>query len=592
MSDKKITHLRPPVSFGGLLRNVPYSFNNDLTAMEFMQTIYKYLEDNQKLTNEIVDYLNYFIDKFDDKLNLTVKEILTNMNENGEFESMFIGFNDKLNALIGFDLRKMNSVYHSEFKGLRDKVNQYIGFDSETNEFFTTQIGDSADDLLISRISGTGVLIDTMVIIGGGHGEMIGIDRKTNGYVKIWLRHSTSSKLIQFTYSGGTTLTTQNVNSETDFMPTSLKNVGEVRVAYDPTEDFLIFWNKGLEGEIQFRKREDVRNKIDKVIYNFNITSEFLNLESQLMQGYTYYNKKLYWYTGGSKRSQPITTSVWDVTKKENNLEYVNVHDDLQTPYGRNVWGGDEDVWVGGYCEPEGCFIYFNDKTKQVTYGISVSTMYIGARSSYIYLYPQINEVSFWENIRNANTTLYKMINSDGRALSYQNRKTSMNEFVETGNYFIRNSDVKKIVDFPYPHGGFDWRLDVLPKTQSYDMTQVLNRRSPYRNTIELRREVQSSGIVGGWYVKQYLGFLGEYVTSAEWGNVSNIRYAGEYEINVNSKFTDLPEQDTFKLVVKGGGLTGQIIQELIFTENRGKLLTSYKRIIKNDGEIVVDWFK
>lgn len=64
----------PPI--GGLLRSVPYSFNDDLTAIEFCQTVYKYLESLNKLTDEMRKYLNGFIEKFDDNLHKTVSDVL------------------------------------------------------------------------------------------------------------------------------------------------------------------------------------------------------------------------------------------------------------------------------------------------------------------------------------------------------------------------------------------------------------------------------------------------------------------------------------------------------------------------------------
>lgn len=83
----------PPI--GNLLRNVPYSFNDDLTAMEFCQTVYKYLESINQLTDEMREYLNHFIETFDEKLYETSHAVISDMIDSGLFNTL-------IEQLVGF----------------------------------------------------------------------------------------------------------------------------------------------------------------------------------------------------------------------------------------------------------------------------------------------------------------------------------------------------------------------------------------------------------------------------------------------------------------------------------------------------------
>lgn len=110
--EKKFNHLTAPTKYSSLLRNVPYTFNDDLTALEFCQTVYKYLIETNKATNEFIDYLNKFIKDFDVKLYDTVYKVLSEWADDGFFSELFSKavLKDVYNYIDSGDIKLKNYI--------------------------------------------------------------------------------------------------------------------------------------------------------------------------------------------------------------------------------------------------------------------------------------------------------------------------------------------------------------------------------------------------------------------------------------------------------------------------------------------------
>ncbi len=133
-----------------------------------------------------------------------------------------------------------------------------------------------------------------MLIKEAGHGTMIAVERKTTGNVMIWFFHNTLGKMLRYEYKDNYVLSTSEASNLSDYTPCGLREK-YFTPSYDEYYDYMCF--RRDDGIVEIRKRADVVNEVDNILYSVTIdTSE--NTEERPMQGCVSYGSDVYWQSG------------------------------------------------------------------------------------------------------------------------------------------------------------------------------------------------------------------------------------------------------------------------------------------------------
>lgn len=94
---------------------LPTAFNSELTLLQKVNKIIFDLMETNKLTNEMVDYLNRFIEKFDENLYQTVSDVLIKWAEDGIFKELL----DKWDAFFKEKYEELETKYAKEIHNIK-----------------------------------------------------------------------------------------------------------------------------------------------------------------------------------------------------------------------------------------------------------------------------------------------------------------------------------------------------------------------------------------------------------------------------------------------------------------------------------------
>jgi hypothetical protein len=231
-------------------------------------------------------------------------------------------------------------------------------FVPELNQWITTQASNGTngkrtpfETTVISRLSATGTLIDSMILNNGGHGTSIGVE-VVNGVTYIYGTYqanaayaSATNDLVRFPYSAGT-FDRSNVPNLT-VMPKL--DPGYDNVAFDWYNDLMVVRNSGGT------KDNYIRRKISEWKAGINATYGTISLQQAppVLQGFCTMNDTLFRYTGatnGELLTPPDLTYIeqysWNTGKRVDRVEYTNL--------GKTSNG----FYPGGTHEPESCTMY------------------------------------------------------------------------------------------------------------------------------------------------------------------------------------------------------------------------------------------
>ncbi|MER2060979.1 MAG: hypothetical protein ABTA16_19365, partial [Niallia sp.] len=192
-----------------------------------------------------------------------------------------------------FDITKLNPRYIIGFGGIRNAVNQSINIDSKTMNIYTTQSDSlTPEGFYINKLSPSGKYVSSMWIKEGGHGTMIAVDHKTvSGKVIIWFFHNALKKMLRYEYKDNYVLNLSEANSLSDYTPCGLREK-YFTPSYDEYFDYMCFRRE--DGIVEIRKRSDVVNKIDNVLYSVTIDASEYTSERP-MQGCVSYGSDIYY---------------------------------------------------------------------------------------------------------------------------------------------------------------------------------------------------------------------------------------------------------------------------------------------------------
>lgn len=539
-------------------------------------------------------------DKLMAQFPLIAEQLFREWLRNGTIESIIRdeleSFKDEVRDLIsdideyvnGFDLRKMEPIFINGISGVRNAVNQCFAIDYETNHIYTTQSDSkSPEGFHISKLSPSGHLLSTMWVEEGGHGTNFGIDRMTNGELKIWFYHSALSKLVFIPYRDNTSLTLTNAKELKDLTPTSLKETG-FAVTIDQEHDKVVV--RHFDARIEIRSRKDIINGVDKIEKQIQVDPNENN-DTRPMQGLAVNGDDLYWQSGWGDLSSP--TKVIKYNLSTGNKEYTRVVNHL--PFQR----GNDDPY-DSYREPEGLFLHVNPITKRQTLLMVYTTGGLGKRYNVMYGFVQTGAMDHWNSMTQLGSQNYKLTKDDGRALSALDSYTSLNDFTNPGWYYLTGAESDKLKDMPYPTQSAGWWVFVSPYHQNFGFVQTVKRASGGRKIMSFSRSGNRDRFTGEftygiWTVNETNSYHQEYLNSEDWNDLlANVTIPGQYYITAATslRFNDTP--NTFKdrgawLNISSGNNSNDVIQELR-SNSADSLYCAYRHVNYETKKPTFDW--
>ena len=535
------------------------------------------------------------------------KELFREWLRNGTIEAIIRDeledFKDEVRELIddiddfvnGFEIKDMEPKFVGGFGGIRNAVNQSINIDRENNQMYSTQSdSQNPEGFWINKLTPSGEFISGMRIVGGGHGTTIGLDRQSNGTMKIWFTHEQLNKLVQVTYQDNKVLSLEEAKELTDFTPQSVKD--NIPQGYTPTldeqNDKIALRFGG--GRVQIYDRKDIINHVDNLEHELWI-DELETGNIRWPQGFAVDGDDLYWLSGNSGLDSPIKIQKYSVSTGEKKYDYVFK---LSYKYGVDMPRDD-------FKEPEGIYLYVNPKTKRKSLLLAMTNGGGYKRFNTLYGFFQANEYEHFNALMMRGGQNYKLTRDDGRALSIPDGTESLDELTIPGHFYvgsIRMAQLKKTPDYPMDAGYF---IDVTPITQNFAGQQILTRLSLGRKIMKFTRsfafdvghtnDTVPKYSFGEWSVIATDSYEQEYINASTFdNNLKNLIMPGEYYLTSaqTEAFTDYPagiRGTGAWLRVSSGNAGGQVRQE-ITTNSSAYLGKSYRNVNHKDKTALFDW--
>ncbi|WDS60849.1 tail protein [Staphylococcus phage Huma] len=466
----------------------------------------------------------------------------------------------------GFELNELEPKFVMGFGGIRNAVNQSINIDKETNHMYSTQSdSQTPEGFWINKLTPSGDLISSMRIVQGGHGTTIGLERQSNGEMKIWLHHDGVAKLLQVAYKDNYVLDLEEAKGLTDYTPQSLLNKHSFTPLIDEANDKLIL--RFGDGTIQVRSRADVKNHIDNVEKEMTIDNSENN-DNRWMQGIAVDGDDLYWLSGNSSVNSHVQIGKYSLTTGQKIYDYpfkLSYQDGINFPR-------------DNFKEPEGICIYTNPKTKRKSLLLAMTNGGGGKRFNNLYGFFQLGEYEHFEALRARGAQNYKLTKDDGRALSIPDHIDDLNDLTQAGFYYIDGGTAEKLKNMPtngskriIDAGCF---INVYPTTQTLGTVQELTRFSTGRKMVKMIRGMTLDVFTlkwnyGLWSTIKTDAPHQEYLEASQYNNwIAYVTTPGEYYITGNQMelFRDAP--DEIKKVgawlrVSSGNAVGEVRQTL-----------------------------
>ncbi|HCX3191066.1 TPA: hypothetical protein OZK16_000184 [Staphylococcus aureus] len=381
-----------------------------------------------------------------------------------------------------FEPKEQEPEFITDLSPYTNAVMQSFWIDPKTKVIYMTQAR-PGNHYMLTRLKPNGQFIDRLFVKNGGHGTHNAY-RYINGQLWIYsamLDDKGNNKFARFKYKSGEI--TYGSGTE-DVMP-NVFNSRYTSAIYNPIENLMIFRREYKASErqeknalnfVEVRSADDIDKGIDKVLYQMDIPMEYTS-ETQPMQGITYDDGVLYWYTGDSIPANPNYLQGFDIKTKK-----------LLFKRRMDIGGIDKD-FVGNFQEAEGMSMYYDEETGRKALLLGVTTGPGNNRHHSIYSIGQRGVNQFLKNL----TPQVSMTDSGGRVkpLPLQN-PAYLSDVTEIGNYYLYSQDTLNALDFPLPKVFRDagWFFDVLPGNYNGGVRQVLTRNSTGRNMLKFERVI------------------------------------------------------------------------------------------------------
>ena len=387
---------------------------------------------------------------------------------------------------FAFDIPNQSWQYLTHMSPFTDSVMQSFWVDNKSGLIYMTNAYGS--NYKLTKMKANGQILSQMEIDGGGHGTHLAyLHDDVNE--KLWLythikRPDGFNALVRFTYKPNEIITYGDYDMEEVFTGhperpyiTPIINEHEglmlYRIEYPKSE-----WSaRGARNYVEIRTLEDIENKVDRVLYRMDIPMRLTSSE-QPMQGVTFDDGKLYWYTGDSDPKKPNFVTVFDLkTKKQLYQKQADVGG-----LGKN---GPE----ANFAEAEGMQMYYDRETGKKALLIGVTTGGANYRSHEIH---GIFMRDVYEKLRSQSTPVL-MTDSGGKVKTYPlDNFTKISDVREPGHYYMTTATTLLLTDFPLPKEMRDagWFLEVSAPNVAGDVKQTLTRNSYVRDLMIFQRMV------------------------------------------------------------------------------------------------------
>ena len=386
---------------------------------------------------------------------------------------------------FAFDIPNQSWQYLTNLSPWTGTVMQSFHIDNKTGLMYMTQVFN--EDYKLTKMKSNGQIISQMVVEGGGHGTH-------NGYRwiddKFWIYsfiHDDEgfNKLVRFSYKDDKTISYGDYDMEEVFtghpeLPYITPVINEkeglilYRVEYPKSE-----WSvRGAMNYIEIRSLSDVDNRVDKVLYRMDIPMRLTNGESgQPMQGVTFGDGKLYWYTGDSNPDIPNFVTVFDLeTKKQLFQKQADV-------------GKSGNKSPGHFAEAEGIQLYYDELSgkKALLIGVTVGLQQYRSHEIHgIFMRDVYDKLT-------AQATPMSPVETGGRTKTLPVKNFNrIADILEPGEYYLYTADLKNVTDHPLPPEMRDagyWLTNSAPN-QAGQVKQTLVRSTFERDLMTFSRIV------------------------------------------------------------------------------------------------------
>lgn len=411
------------------------------------------------------------------KFNLDKNEVMTAVNDAKE---------QVLAQEFAFDIPNQSWQYLTHMSPFTNSVMQSFWVDNKSGLIYMTNAYGS--NYKLTKMKSNGQILSQMEIDGGGHGTHLAyLHDDVND--KLWLythikRPDGFNALVRFTYRDNEIITYGDYDMEEVYTGhperpyiTPIINEHEglmlYRIEYPKSE-----WDaRGARNYVEIRTLEDIENKVDRVLYRMDIPMR-LTSGTQPMQGVTFDDGKLYWYTGDSDPNVPNFVTVFDLKTKEQLYQ-------KQADIGGLGKNGPE----ANFAEAEGMQMYYDRETGKKALLIGVTTGGANYRSHEIH---GIFMRDVYEKLRSQSTPVL-MTDSGGKVKTYPvDSFVKISDITEPGHYYMTTATTMQLTDFPLPPQMRDagFFLEVSAPNVAGDVKQTLTRNSYSRDLMIFQRMV------------------------------------------------------------------------------------------------------
>lgn len=452
--------------------------------------------------NEIVQArVNMFGEEFETlKDNINDWQERTHIDKEEVLSSVQQATKEVLDLEYRFEPDKQEFLFVTELAPLTNAVMQSFWFDNRKGIVYMTQA--RGNGYMLTRLRPNGQYIDSSLVIGGGHGTH-------NGYRyiddELWIysfikNGNNQNTLVRFKYRPNVQFTYGSYGMEDVFTghperpyitPVINEEEGLILFRIEPTsiqreeeEEYYDTLNY-----VEIRRLQDIDNKVDNVIHKFNIPMSLTSGSTgQPMQGVTFADDIVYWYTGDSKPETP------------NYITAFNANTGKQIYQVNADYGGYDGTFAGNFAEAEGLQMYYDRDTGKKALLLGVTVGGDGNRTHRVFM---IGQRGMLEQL-SSRSTPFIMSDTGGRVKPLPMVPTSLTNLIqltEPGHYYLYTNHTVQIDDFPLPREWRDagWYLDVLPTTTAGSVRQILTRNSSARNMMTFERIASETGNATDW---------------------------------------------------------------------------------------------
>lgn len=430
----------------------------------------------------------------------------------------------------------------------------------------------------VSRLTPSGVIIDTMEILHSGHGSGWKLieDGDKAIFVFIGLKNGVN-KVVSLEYQP---------NARVDVFD---DNVQGMTTYPNPSNEFGTFITD-IPNDLIGLVRNDSDNDIVK-IYNY---SDFVSrglgadvkytfsIDVLTLQGAVLSNNHVYIYNSTIDVDDQKIIDLDITTGKINETNLGKLGQDPQLKYGQKLEGEDIATWT-------------NPKTGEVSFIIAVATGYAGGTKRLVkmYMWNGPDNYPIFNKLFNEKVQSLKLYDGDGSAFTLDIQPENISDITTPGIYYFNGTRVRQFKDFPinYATGNDGFFLIVYPNNKSYALLQELRRLNYDDYHMRFVRTVDKrNGIVTTWdYDDGYANHTLKPVSALT--KLSDLSQKGHYYLNTNewAALTDVPKDPDlgygtggFFVTVSSMNTDNEFVQEALRNTREGTNVKFVRTVLKD----------